>query len=47
MELLAMLVPVLVAFYLGWLVGKGLENKKATAFLLELKEEVIGKTPAG
>jgi len=41
MGLTAMLILALVAFYLGWLVGKGLEKKKATAFLLELRQEVI------
>lgn len=40
MEPLAMLILVLLAFYLGWTAGKALENKKATAFLLELKQEV-------
>lgn len=40
MESLAMLILVLLAFYLGWTVGKGLENKKATEYLIELRKEV-------
>lgn len=40
MELTAMLILVLLAFYLGWMVGKTLEKKKADDFLLELRREV-------
>ncbi len=41
MELTTMLILVLVAFYLGWTVGKAIEKKKATDFLVELRQEVI------